>query len=87
MEPICKYMSKKFLGVNKEAQDKMKESERVQSRLVRVFLTSVLDRKATRQVIIDGRHASRQTREPWLTTPALVEETILGAHMKGSSMV
>jgi hypothetical protein len=77
-------MKKKFLAVNKDAQDKMK-SERVPTRFVRVFLTSVLNLEATRQIIIEGRHTSRQTRV-MANTPA-VEESILGGNMASNPML
>ncbi|CCA72164.1 related to guanine nucleotide-binding protein alpha-4 subunit [Serendipita indica DSM 11827] len=53
LEAVCKYMKKRFLSVNKEAQSKIKLSSKSSvARLVRVFPTSVLDIEATSRIIV-----------------------------------
>ncbi|KAG8807294.1 hypothetical protein FRC17_004531 [Serendipita sp. 399] len=59
VEAVCKYMKKKFLAVYKDSQTKITNAHTKSAppRLVRVFLTSVLDLQSTSQIIVQVQNS------------------------------
>lgn len=54
-EPVCKYMKKKFLAIYKDCHAKLGQGNKAPDRIIRVFLTSVIDIQSTRGVVMEGK--------------------------------
>jgi hypothetical protein len=56
-DAVVKHMKKKFLAVYKDAQERLKETDKATNRTVYVYPTSALDLHATRGIICEGTSA------------------------------